>query len=180
MSFLCQLPWKHTHTARLTMDCSAVTLQAWPWSPDTLAMATWVAAEAGEHDALATLTQASRGLLVTQALQPAAGGMARPPASVLGSPAGPGALPQQQQSGFTDAGGAGMMIVKSEPMPIWQPGEGLAQFAGSSDGMDMQPGPGVGGGELPSFDLGTSLDALGEFDPAMPIGSLDMPAAHPF
>jgi hypothetical protein len=144
-------------------------------------MATWVAAEAGEHDALATLTQASRGLLVTQALQPAAGGgMGGPPASMLSS-AAVSALPQQQP-GFGDSGGgaSGMMIVKSEPMPIWQPGQGLQQFASSSDGMDMQPGPGVGGGELPSFDLGTSLDALGDFDPAMPIGSLEMPAVHPF
>ena len=145
-------------------------------------MATWVAAEAGEHDALATLTQASRGLLVTQALQPAAGGggMAGPPASVLGSPAA--SVMPQHQPGFGDSGGGadGMMIVKSEPMPIWQPGQGLPQFAGSSDGMDMQTGPGVGGGELPSFDLGTSLDALGDFDPAMPIGSLEMPAGHPF
>ena len=147
-----------------------------------MAMATWVAAEAGEHDALATLTQASRGLLVTQALQPAAGGMAGPPAPVLGSAVVP-ALPQQQPNfggGGVAGVGADMMIVKSEPLPIWRPGESLSQFVGSSDGMDIHQGPGISGGELPSFDLGTSLDALGDFDPAMPIGSLEMPAAHPF
>jgi hypothetical protein len=35
-------------------------LQAWPWSPDTLAMSTWIAAEENEPDALAMLAGAAR------------------------------------------------------------------------------------------------------------------------
>ncbi len=132
-------------------------------------MATWVAAEAGEHDALATLTQASRGLLVTQALQPAAHMAANGPLAA-GLPPG-----QAQQSGFGGAAAGAVTIVKSEPLTIWQPGQSLPKFAGSVEGMDMNP-PGASP-ELPSFDLGTGLD---DFDPGMPIGALEMPAAHPF
>ena len=144
-------------------------------------MATWVAAEAGEHDALATLTQASRGLLVSQALQPA-GQMAGNGPLGPGLASGPGS-PQHQQPGFgagagAGAGGSSITIVKSEPMAIWRPGESLPQFSGGADSMDMNP-PGASP-DLPSFDLGTSLDGLGEFDPVMPIGSLEMPPAHPY
>lgn len=146
-------------------------------------MATWVAAEAGEHDALATLTQASRGLLVSQPLQPA--GQLPGSNGPLGGPqlgSGPGSpLGQQhQQPGFGggSGGGGGIAVVKSEPLAIWRPGENLPQFPGSSDGMDMNPQG--ASPELPSFDLGTSLDALGDFDPNMPIGSLEMPTAHHF
>ena len=129
-------------------------------------MATWVAAEAGEHDALATLTQASRGLLVTQALQPA-GHMAAN---------GPLVAAQPQQPPFGGAAGSAVTIVKSEPLTIWQPGQSLpSQFGGSVDGMDMNPSG--ASPELPSFDLGTGLD---DFDPGMPIGSLEMPASHPY
>ena len=35
-------------------------LQAWRWSPDTLAMSTWIAAEENEPDALAMLAGAAR------------------------------------------------------------------------------------------------------------------------
>jgi hypothetical protein len=39
---------------------TSLSLQAWPWSPDTLAMSTWIAAEENEPDALAMLAGAAR------------------------------------------------------------------------------------------------------------------------
>ena len=152
------------HHARDIYD-GADTLQAWPWSPDTLAMATWVAAESGEPDALTTLTQASRGLLAPQL----AGGL---PASLTDGR-------QPSQEGFAAfSSGQGVPSVKAEPASAWPQSTGPSNplpFPTGSDGLTMAGQPSVP--ELAAFDLGAGME---DFDAALPLEALDSPAAPSF
>lgn len=133
-----------------------------------------MAADAGEADAIATLT-GTRGILGAQHLQP---GM--PPAG----PAG-GQLPPPAGFGLPFSSGPGIPLVRSEPVGAWSQRDAAPLFgqAAASDpmlgGLRVQPSlPQM----LPDFDLSGGMGDFdgGGLDPRLALDGLDSPAVPSF
>lgn len=146
---------------QLTWGC----VQAWPWSPDTLAIATWVAADSGEADAISMLTSTARGVLGTQHLQPIL-------TPTLGL-----SVSQQLPSGFGIPFTAGSAIptVRSEPVGMWAQRDAVVQAApmfgqnagataGTLDGLRMP---------APVPQMPGSFDGMEDFEGALPLDGLE-------
>lgn len=142
---------------KLTVRC----VQAWPWSPDTLAIATWVAADSGEADAISTLTFTARGALGNQHLQP-----------TLGL-----SVSQQLPSGFGTPFTAGSAIptVRSEPVGMWAQrdtvvqaiprfGQNAEASVGTLDGLRMPA-------SVPQMP--GSFDGMEHFEGTLPLDGLE-------